>query len=272
MFVRPAARRWAQLGASALVLTAIPLTAPVAPWAAADDCPIAEVVFARGTDEPAGMGRVGDAMVNSLRRQTGGLAIRAYPVDYKATITQRHSGAGAKDAIDRITSTADSCPDTKIVLGGYSQGASVVNIVAGFEGVNWGDPLPRKYMDNVAAVATFGNVAGRTGGSTPTQDSPLAAKAIDLCHPRDPICHEGPGNSWSGHTEGYIPVYTDRAAAFIAAALLTHGPPTYGSLPSYAPQTEYGQGPGPQQPRTVRPAPPGLTPTAPDPYYRGGFI
>lgn len=272
MFPGRAARRSALLGASALVLTAIPLAAPVAPSAAAEDCPVAEVVFARGTDEPAGMGRVGEAMVNSLRRQTGGLAIRAYPVDYKATITQRHSGAGAKDAIDRIRSTADSCPDTKIVLGGYSQGASVINIVAGFDGVNWGDPLPRKYMDNVAAVATFGNIAGRTGGSTSTQDSPLATKAIDLCHPSDPICHDGPGNSWSGHTEGYIPLYTDRAAAFIAAAVLTHGAPSYGSQPSYAPQTEYGQAPGPQQPRTVRPVPPVPTPTVPGPYYSGGLI
>lgn len=207
----------------------------MAPVAAADDCPAAEVVFARGTDEPAGMGRVGDAMMDSLRRKTGGLNIRAYPVNYKATITQRHSGAGAKDAIKRIKSTVDSCPNTKIVLGGYSQGASVVNIVAGFDGVNWGDPLPSEYMDSVVAVATFGNVAGRTGGATPTQSSPLAAKSIDLCHPSDPICHEGEGNSWSGHTEGYVPVYTDQAATYIAGALLTHLPPQYGPQSPSAP-------------------------------------
>lgn len=283
-----AARPWAPVAASALVLTALPLTAPVAPSAGADDCPVAEVVFARGTDEPPGMGRVGDAMVNALRRQTGGLDIRAYPVDYKATITQRHSGAGAKDAIDRIKSTVDACPDTKIVLGGYSQGASVVNIVAGFDGVNWGSKLPDKYLDSVAAVATFGNVAGRTGGATPTQDSPLAAKAIDLCHPTDPICHDGPGNSWSGHTDGYIPVYTDQAASFIAAALLTHGTPGYGSQPSYrprpapAPQPSYGprpgQAPGPRQPTNVPAvpfvpsAPTGPTSEAPGPSFGGGWI
>ncbi|MCB0927719.1 MAG: cutinase family protein [Mycobacterium sp.] len=219
------ARRWTHLGASALVLAAIPLTAPVAPPAVADDCPVAEVIFARGTDEPAGMGRVGDAMVDALREQTGGLDIRTYAVNYKATITQRHSGEGAKDAINHIKATVDSCPDTKIVLGGYSQGASVVNIVAGFDGVNWGDPLPAKYNDHVVAVATFGNVANRTGGPTNTQNSPLASKSIDLCNPSDPICHEGSGNSWSGHTDGYIPVYTDQAATYIANVLLTHSTP-----------------------------------------------
>ncbi|BBZ66270.1 serine esterase [Mycolicibacterium insubricum] len=261
----PAARRLSHLGAAALFLTAIPLVTTAAPPAAAEDCPVAEVVFARGTDEPAGMGRVGDAMVDSLREQTGGLDIRTYAVNYKATITQRHSGEGAKDAINHIKATVDSCPRTKIVLGGYSQGASVVNIVAGFNGVNWGDPLPRQYMDSVVAVATFGNVANRTGGPTNTQSSPLASKSIDLCNPADPICHEGSGNSWSGHTDGYVPVYTDKAAAYIASALLTHATPQYGlqlpSVPADGSPTGSGQAPGPQQPATVAavPSQPGST-------------
>jgi cutinase len=246
-----AVRRWVVLGTSALLIATVPFVVPgVAPVASAGDCPDAEVVFARGTDEPAGMGRVGDALVDALRQQAGGLNIRAYPVNYKATITQRHGGEGAKDAIAHIKSTVASCPSTKIVLGGYSQGASVVNIVAGFSGINWGDPLPPEYMNNVAAVATFGDVADRTGGSPPTQSSPLSAKAIDLCNPSDPICHAGPGNAWSGHTEGYVPAYTNQAAAFVAATLLAGSGrtvPGYGSqVPGYGPQSGYGPPPGPQ--------------------------
>jgi len=259
-----APRRWLTLGASALLTAAaVPFITPAAtPVAVADDCPDAEVVFARGTDEPAGMGRVGDALVDSLRKQTPGMNIRAYAVNYKATITQRHGGDGAKDAIAHIKSTVSSCPNTKIVLGGYSQGASVVNIVAGFNGINWGDPLPAEYMNNVAAVATFGDVADRTGGAPPTQKSPLSAKAIDLCNPADPVCHAGPGNAWSGHTQGYVPEYTDEAASFVAHALLSggsapgYGPqlPGYGDHPEYSPGPQYGDGtqsgdgplPGPQ--------------------------
>lgn len=234
-------------GAAVLLTVTAPLIITGAtPVAAADDCPDAEVIFARGTDEPAGMGRVGDALVDSLRKQASGLIIRSYAVDYKATITQRHSGEGAKDAIDHIKSTAAACPNTKIVLGGYSQGASVVNIVAGFSGINWGSPLPPEYTKNIAAVATFGNQADRTDGAPPTQNSPLSPKAIDLCNPADPICHAGAGNSWSGHTQGYVPAYTDQAAAFIVSKLLAGSPrttPGYGALPG--PPPGYGALPGP---------------------------
>ena len=53
-------------------LAATGLLAPVilhtpAPAAHADDCPDIEVVFARGTTEPLGLGRVGAAFVNDLR-------------------------------------------------------------------------------------------------------------------------------------------------------------------------------------------------------------
>jgi len=282
---RRPARRLARLGAWALVATAIPLAPVVAPSAAADDCPDAEVVFARGTDEPAGMGRVGDALVDALRQQTPGMVVRAYAVNYKATITQRHGGEGAKDAINHIKSTVAECPGTKIVLGGYSQGASVVNIVAGFNGVNWGDPLPAQYVKNVAAVVTFGNVADRTGGPPPTQNSPLSPKALDLCNPNDPICHAGPGNDWDGHTEGYVPFYTDRAATFVANALMagvTHARPGFGAeQPSYGPQLGYGQLPGPQQPgygsnsplySPALPGPAPVTPSTPAPQYGSALI
>lgn len=250
------ARHLGHVGAVALLAVAPVVIPGVAPTAVAEDCPDAEVVFARGTDEPPGMGRVGDALVDSLRQQAGGLNIRDYAVNYKATITQRHGGDGAKDAINHIKSTANSCPNTKIVLGGYSQGASVVNIVTGASGINWGDPLPSEYTKNVVAVATFGNVADRTAGSPTTQNTAFSAKTIDMCNPADPVCHSGPGNAWSGHTQGYVPAYTNQAAAFVAARLLVgtaQTVPGYGSaLPSYGPgygygpQSTYGLAPGPQ--------------------------
>ncbi|MCW2653669.1 MAG: Cutinase, partial [Mycobacterium sp.] len=64
------------LGAAAALAAGVVLIAPSAvspgvPSASADDCPDAEVTFARGTDEPAGVGRVGQALVDSLRQQTG---------------------------------------------------------------------------------------------------------------------------------------------------------------------------------------------------------
>jgi cutinase len=250
------------LGASALVSATGLLVLPsAAPAASADDCPDVEVIFARGTNEPPGLGRVGDAFVDSLRQQTG-LNIDTYGVNYAASKLQLHGGDGANDAINRVKQAVAKCPNTKIVLGGYSQGASVMDIVAGVPigGINWGSSLPPEYANNIAAVATFGDVADRAGGTLPSQSALLGSKAIDLCNPSDPICHAGPGNEWSGHTEGYVPAYTTQAAAFVASKLLAGtGQQVPGYGPQYAPQTP---GFGPQTPG-YGPQTPGYGPQTP---------
>lgn len=246
------------------------LAAPAAtPVASADDCPDVEVIFARGTNEPPGLGRVGDAFVDSLRQQTGGLNILPYGVNYAASKLQLHGGDGANDTIDRVKKSVEKCPSTKIVLGGYSQGASVMDIVAGVPigGINWGNSLPPQYADNIAAVATFGDVADRAGGTLPSQSKLLGSKAIDLCNPNDPICHAGPGNEWSGHTEGYVPVYTTQAAAFVASRLVGTGQsvPGYGpSFPGAGPQVPGQPGYGQQTPVY------GQTPPGSGPSIHGG--
>lgn len=257
--------RFIGLGASALVTAAGLLATPVA---SADDCPDVEVIFARGTNEPAGLGRVGDAFVDSLRQQTN-LNILPYGVNYAASKLQLHGGDGANDTIDRVKKSVEKCPNTKIVLGGYSQGASVMDIVAGVPigGINWGNSLPPQYAGNIAAVATFGDVADRAGGTLPSQSKLLGSKAIDLCNPNDPICHAGPGNEWSGHTEGYVPVYTTQAAAFVASKLVGAGQsvPGYGpSFPGAGPQLPGQPGYGQQTPVY------GQTPPGSGPSIHGG--
>jgi cutinase len=237
--------RHAGLRATAVLAAGLVLIAPSVlsrgiPSASADDCPDVELTFARGTDEPAGLGRVGQALVDSLRQQTG-MNIGAYAVDYKASLLQLHTDAGSKDAVSHIKSMADKCPNTPLVLGGYSQGASVIDIVTGDSvgGLLRGTTLPAQYANNVEAVVTFGNVADRTKQPITTQSSLLGSKAMDLCNPSDPICHEGPGNEWSGHTEGYVPIYTDQAASFVVAKLLGVQPPaTSGPFATLIPSTD----------------------------------
>jgi cutinase len=273
-------------GAAALVIAAAQQWIPgAAPVASAADCADAEVVFARGTDEPKGIGQVGSAFVDSLRAQAAGMNITTYAVDYDAGKLQLGSGDGAKDAIKHIKTMAASCPDTKIVLGGYSQGANVVNIVAGnpIVGIAWGPALPSSLAENVAAIATFGNVANRSGTKLPSQSAMFTGKAIDLCNPTDPICHAGEGNAWSGHTDGYVPVYTTQAAVFAASTLMAgsslavpgFGPPTAnGQLPGYD-ATPPGSGtPAPiyaSQPQGSDHLPPGYVPSAPDPSFVSGL-
>src|SRR6516164_5911601 len=263
--------RWVGLGASALVTATGLLVSPYAATvASADNCPAAEVIFARGTNEPPGLGRVGDAFVDSLRQQTGGMNIDTYGVNYAASKLQLHGGDGANDTINRVKAAVAKCPNTKIVLGGYSQGASVMDIVAGVPigGINWGGSLPPEYANNITAVATFGDVADRAGGTLPAQSAMLGSKAIDLCNPSDPICHAGPGNEWSGHTEGYVPAYTTQAAAFVASKLLAgtgRQAPGFGPAQGSTPQTPgfgpQAPGPAPSLPGNV-PGP--STPSTPD--------
>ena len=216
----------ATLSAGALVI------APSVPPAAADDCPDAEVIFARGTSEPPGIGRVGDAFVNALRSQTPGMNVGVYAVNYPASRLQIHGGDGANDTVAHVKETAAKCPATKLVLGGYSQGASVMDFVTGvpLAGITLGNPLPAEYAGNVAAVAVFGNPALRMGGSLTSRSALFGAKAIDLCNATDPICHEGPGNQWESHTDGYIPGMTNQAATFVANRIQPGEPHLQGTV------------------------------------------
>src|SRR6516162_3567537 len=122
--------RWVGLGASALVTATGLLVSPYAATvASADNCPAAEVIFARGTNEPPGLGRVGDAFVDSLRQQTGGMNMDTYGVNYAASPLHRHGGEGASDTINRLKDTVSRCPTTRTVWGGSWPGGSVMAVL-----------------------------------------------------------------------------------------------------------------------------------------------
>src|ERR1700754_3470871 len=102
----------------AAALTA-PLIEPIgAPSAQADPCSNVEVVWARGTSEPPGIGRVGTAFVDSLKSQIGGRSLGIYAVNYPATFQFADSAnAGAGDATAHVQDMAGRCPNTRMVLG-----------------------------------------------------------------------------------------------------------------------------------------------------------
>jgi cutinase len=176
------------------------------PSASAAACPDVEVVFARATTEPAGIGGVGQAFVDALRSEVGQRAVGVYAVNYPATEDfSQSASAGANDARNHVQYVAANCPNTRMVLGGYSQGALVIDLItavpvslAGFAPA----PTPPDVADHVAAVAVFGNPLGRYVGAPLNAVSPLyGAKAIDLCMPADPVCTPGGGMSVPGRDE-----------------------------------------------------------------------
>ena len=184
-------------------------------YASAGPCPDVEVVFARGTNEPPGVGGVGQAFVDSLRSQVRGRSVGVYAVNYPATDDfGRSSLAGAGDAGAHVQSMVENCPNTRMVLGGYSQGAGVIDMIT--------DELPPQVANHVAAVAVFGNpesTFARTlgGGRLPTISPLYRPKTIDLCVPDDPICSEG--RNPTAHVLYVQSGMTNQAAAFAANRL-----------------------------------------------------
>lgn len=176
--------------AAGLSSTAVP--------ARAADCPDVELVFARGTSEPAGIGRVGQALHDQLSASLGGRTLGVYAVNYPASYDFLAAADGANDATNRVARIAETCPDTRIVLGGYSQGAAVVDMLLGIPplGAKVGDvgsspPMPTSLASRVAAVAVFGNPSTKFGLPVTSALPPFAGKGIDLCADGDPICSQG---------------------------------------------------------------------------------
>jgi cutinase len=199
--------------------------------AAADSCAAVEVVFARGTFEAPGVGATGQAFVDALTARLPGKAVDVYAVNYPASLNFGQAVEGVADASNRIQSIAAECPSTKIVLGGYSQGAAVAGyttaseVPAGFvlpDDIS--GPMPASVASHVAAVALFGTpddwFLGLVDRDAPTIaiGDPYAAKTIQLCATGDPVCFPG-GLDRSAHSSYKTNGMADQAADFVTGRL-----------------------------------------------------
>jgi cutinase len=193
----------AVLGAGAVVL------GPAVVSASAEPCPDVEVVFARGTDQAPGVGPVGDAFVDAVRSQAADRSVGVYAVNYPASsnFSDRIGLArtvidGIRDEGSHVQSMAANCPNTRLILGGYSQGAVVSAFVTsstvpnGVPADQVPSPLPQEVADHVAAVVLFGKPSPEflRQYDAPTIDigAGYVGKTLELCAPGDTICENVP--------------------------------------------------------------------------------
>ena len=250
-----------------------PLSTPL-PSASAQPCPDVEVVFARGTTEDPGVGPTGQVFVDDLRARLGTKSMGVYAVDYPATLDFPTALTGIRDASAHIEATAANCPNTKMVLGGFSQGAAVMGFVTANvipDGAPAGvpNPMPSDVASHVAAVALFGKPNARFMRTINQPDidvGPLyAGKTIDLCVPDDFVCSSG--RDFNAHMEyednGLVAQAADYAAGHALAMLPTAPPPGATPPPAATPPRPAAPPAATLQPAAPAPAAP--PPQAPPP-------
>ncbi|KAI1499719.1 carbohydrate esterase family 5 protein [Biscogniauxia marginata] len=140
-------------------------------------------IFAKATYEPGNLGNtVGPPMSDGLKAAFGVENVATQGVDYYAFLeTNFYPGGAPPWAIydmQVLLSTAATCPDSKIVAGGYSQGAALTH--RAIEG------LQQEVKDKITAVVTFGDTqtlqdGGQIKGYPPD-------RTLIICNVGDIVC------------------------------------------------------------------------------------
>ncbi|WP_264990784.1 cutinase family protein, partial [Mycobacterium kiyosense] len=173
--------------------------------------------------------------VDALRAQLGGRSLGVYPVNYPASTDfaspQFASSVidGIRDAGSHVQSTATNCPNTKQILGGYSQGAALAGYVTaaavppGVPAAAVPQPLSPDVANHVAAVALFGTPSSefldQYGAPQIVIGPAYQAKTIELCADGDNICAGGGTTPTVAHTLYAVNGMAGQAADFAAAHL-----------------------------------------------------
>ncbi|KAI1849536.1 hypothetical protein JX265_013651 [Neoarthrinium moseri] len=173
----------------------------------AQQCPTGSgvgMIVARASTEAPGTGIIG-AVADDVAVQIPGSTITA--VDYPATLQnyQSSEGQGVAAMTQLVQNFTASCPDAKMVLMGYSQGAQVaMDVLCGTSETGFATTEPVA-SDNVAAVVLMGdpsftpdqafNAGTATNeGRFPRQDIASCGatdRIASFCNAGDTFCDSG---------------------------------------------------------------------------------
>jgi acetylxylan esterase len=124
-------------------------------------CSDVHLIVDRATGEPPSQGVIG-TLATEITTRLPGTTVEW--VNYPAVLVpyDQSTNSGIEMTKSAIQKYADSCPNAKIVLLGYSQGAQVVGDVMCGGGGAFGlgpftDPLADQYVKRIAAVVQMGD-------------------------------------------------------------------------------------------------------------------
>ncbi|TDZ33039.1 Acetylxylan esterase 2 [Colletotrichum spinosum] len=187
------------------------------------------MIVARASTERPGPGIIG-GVANRVQSQIPGSDMVS--VDYPAQLNpyQPSQRAGVTAMTKLVQDYATQCPQSKMVLMGYSQGAHVTaDVLCGTSEPNFPatQPVAADIADKIAAVVLMGDPShvpsqpfnkgtAKNNGVFPRGDSAacgaLASRMASFCDSGDTFCDSG--NSLQVHM-GYVRRSGDAAASFI---------------------------------------------------------
>ncbi|EJT78469.1 hypothetical protein GGTG_03569 [Gaeumannomyces tritici R3-111a-1] len=161
------------------------------PTAAPTNCVDGLQIFvARGSGEQPGLGRIGVVAGNITQKIKDS---RVTAVDYPATFTEYNAsvGNGTSRLKSLIEDYAKNCPNNKMALLGYSQGAQAVgDLICGTssEGFPSTPKVDSRYEKNIVAIVLYGDPARAAGqswnaGTATNQSSFFPRKNNEACSP-----------------------------------------------------------------------------------------
>jgi len=140
------------------------------------------MLFARGSTETGNMGTIcGPPTANGVKANFDSVAVQG--IDYGALLSTNFLPGGADPAgiaemKDLIGQANSQCPDSMLVVGGYSQGAALTHRAV--------EDLPQDQKDQIVAAFTFGDTQNeQDNGQIPNFD---ADKTKVICNRGDAVC------------------------------------------------------------------------------------
>ncbi|KAF2971506.1 hypothetical protein GQX73_g2093 [Xylaria multiplex] len=140
--------------------------------------------FARGSDQSGNMGdQPGPQTADRLISALGTTKVAIQGVKYSAALLNNLLPGGCNPAEAKVFATmlsgaATSCPSSKLIVSGYSQGAALVHAAV--------EQLTSSVRARIFAAVTYGDTQKKQdGGKIPNFDS---GKTLILCNIGDLLC------------------------------------------------------------------------------------